>query len=29
MRFLGPVTQLGDRLVRPHDLQVHTGPERG
>ena len=26
MRFLGPVTQLGDRLVRPHDLQLHTGP---
>jgi len=26
MRFLGPVTQLGDRLVRPHDLRIHTGP---
>ena len=26
MRFLGPVTQLGDRLVRPHDLQIHAGP---
>src|SRR5690606_13343823 len=26
MRFLGPVTQLGDRLVRPHDLQIHTRP---
>jgi sulfate/thiosulfate transport system ATP-binding protein len=25
MRFLGPVTQLGDRLVRPHDLLIHTG----
>jgi sulfate transport system ATP-binding protein len=25
MRFLGPVTQLGDQLVRPHDLQVQTG----
>ncbi|CUU58179.1 sulfate transport system ATP-binding protein [Parafrankia irregularis] len=25
MSFLGPVTQLGDRLVRPHDLQLHTG----
>jgi sulfate transport system ATP-binding protein len=24
MRFLGPVTQLGDDLVRPHDLQIHT-----
>ncbi|GIJ49203.1 sulfate/thiosulfate import ATP-binding protein CysA [Virgisporangium aliadipatigenens] len=24
MRFLGPVTQLGDDLVRPHDLQLHT-----
>jgi sulfate/thiosulfate transport system ATP-binding protein len=25
MRFLGPVTQLGDRLVRPHDLVIHAG----
>jgi sulfate transport system ATP-binding protein len=25
MRFLGPVTQLRDQLVRPHDLQIHTG----
>ncbi|GAA1759030.1 sulfate ABC transporter ATP-binding protein [Luedemannella helvata] len=25
MRFLGPVTQVGDRLVRPHDLELHTG----
>src|SRR4051812_41829309 len=25
MRFLGPVTQLGDRLVRPHDVHIHTG----
>jgi sulfate transport system ATP-binding protein len=25
MRFLGPVTQLGNRLVRPHDLQVLAG----
>ncbi|MEV4410392.1 sulfate ABC transporter ATP-binding protein [Catellatospora sp. NPDC049609] len=24
MRFLGPVTELGDRLVRPHDLQLLT-----
>ncbi|MEV6816146.1 sulfate ABC transporter ATP-binding protein [Micromonospora sp. NPDC051296] len=24
MRFLGPVTQLGDQLVRPHDLQIST-----
>jgi sulfate transport system ATP-binding protein len=23
MRFLGPVTQIGGMLVRPHDLQVH------
>jgi sulfate transport system ATP-binding protein len=22
MRFLGPVTELGDRLVRPHDLRI-------
>jgi sulfate/thiosulfate transport system ATP-binding protein len=26
MRFLGPVTKLGDRLVRPHDLLIATGP---
>lgn len=27
MRFLGPVTQLGDELVRPHDLELHrTNP---
>ncbi|MEV0560595.1 sulfate ABC transporter ATP-binding protein [Dactylosporangium sp. NPDC050588] len=26
MRFLGPVTQLGGRLVRPHDLQIGAGP---
>ncbi|GIG88344.1 sulfate/molybdate ABC transporter ATP-binding protein [Plantactinospora endophytica] len=25
MRFLGPVTQLGDRLVRPHDVQIQVG----
>mgnify|MGYP001026584453 CR=1 FL=1 len=25
MRFLGPVTQLGDRLVRPHDLRITVG----
>ena len=28
MRFLGPVTQLGDRLVRPHDLRLTTGSAR-
>ena len=22
MRFIGPVTRLGDRLVRPHDVEV-------
>jgi sulfate transport system ATP-binding protein len=26
MRFLGPVTSLGGRLVRPHDLMVGAGP---
>ncbi|HLT62397.1 MAG TPA: TOBE-like domain-containing protein [Microlunatus sp.] len=26
MSFLGPVTRLGDRLVRPHDLAVSTTP---
>jgi sulfate/thiosulfate transport system ATP-binding protein len=30
MRFLGPVTQLGDQLVRPHDLELHgTDPGGG
>jgi sulfate transport system ATP-binding protein len=29
MRFLGPVTQLGHHLVRPHDLQVHAEPVSG
>jgi len=29
MRFLGPVTQLGDRLVRPHDLEILTGDAAG
>ena len=24
MSFLGPVTRLGDRLVRPHDLEIFT-----
>jgi sulfate transport system ATP-binding protein len=27
MRFLGPVTQLGDRLVRPHDLDLVVGTD--
>jgi sulfate transport system ATP-binding protein len=29
MNFLGPVTRLGDQLVRPHDLEVLTGAEDG
>ena len=27
MSFLGPVTSLGGRLVRPHDIEVFTVPE--
>ena len=27
MSFLGPVTRLNDRLVRPHDIEVYTTPE--
>jgi sulfate transport system ATP-binding protein len=27
MSFLGPVTRLNDKLVRPHDIDVHTTPE--
>ncbi|AEB44982.1 MULTISPECIES: sulfate/molybdate ABC transporter ATP-binding protein [Micromonospora] len=29
MRFLGPVTQLGDQLVRPHDLHLSAGGTAG
>ena len=29
MRFLGPVTQLGPDLVRPHDLELTTEPTEG
>ncbi len=29
MRFLGPVTQLGSDLVRPHDLELHDQPVDG
>ena len=27
MRFLGPVTHLGGRLVRPHDIDISLTPE--
>jgi sulfate transport system ATP-binding protein len=29
MGFLGPVAQLGDALVRPHDLRLHPEPRDG
>jgi sulfate transport system ATP-binding protein len=29
MRFLGPVNQLGDRLVRPHDVTITLTQEEG
>ena len=29
MGFLGPVTTLDGKLVRPHDIDVHTTPEDG
>jgi sulfate transport system ATP-binding protein len=29
MRFLGPVTQLGRELVRPHDVELHTSDPGG
>ncbi len=29
MRFLGPVTQFGTDLVRPHDLELHHDPVEG
>ena len=29
MGFLGPVSRLGDRIVRPHDIAVDTEPVDG
>jgi sulfate transport system ATP-binding protein len=29
MSFLGPVSRLGERLVRPHDIAVERGPDHG
>ena len=29
MEFLGPVTNLGGRLVRPHDVELFTSPVEG
>src|ERR1700759_1595044 len=29
MEFLGPVTRLGDRLVRPHDVEIFLTPAAG
>jgi sulfate transport system ATP-binding protein len=29
MGFLGPVARVGDALVRPHDLRLHTEPVEG
>ncbi len=29
MKFLGPVTVLGETLVRPHDLELHTNDPGG
>ncbi|WUH99856.1 TOBE-like domain-containing protein [Spirillospora sp. NBC_00431] len=29
MRFLGPVTEIGGRLLRPHDVEVSTEPGPG
>jgi sulfate transport system ATP-binding protein len=29
MRFLGPVTQLGPSLIRPHDVHLATAPDAG
>jgi sulfate transport system ATP-binding protein len=29
MGFLGPVSRVGERLVRPHDLTLSPSPERG
>jgi sulfate/thiosulfate transport system ATP-binding protein len=29
MSFIGPVTRLGDRLIRPHDIEVFTSSRPG
>ncbi|MDX6660019.1 MAG: sulfate/thiosulfate transport system ATP-binding protein [Solirubrobacteraceae bacterium] len=29
MRFVGPVTEIGDGLVRPHDIDVRLDPDEG
>jgi sulfate transport system ATP-binding protein len=29
MRFVGPVTEIGDGLVRPHDIDVRLDPDDG
>jgi sulfate transport system ATP-binding protein len=29
MRFVGPVTELGDGLVRPHDIDIRLDPGDG
>ncbi|WP_066934786.1 sulfate/molybdate ABC transporter ATP-binding protein [Microtetraspora fusca] len=29
MRFLGPVTEIGGSLVRPHDIEISTEPRPG
>jgi sulfate transport system ATP-binding protein len=29
MRFLGPVTRVGDALVRPHDVELSRDPGSG
>ena len=29
MSFIGPVNRLGDRYVRPHDIDILLGPEEG
>jgi sulfate transport system ATP-binding protein len=29
MRFLGPVSRVGDALVRPHDITILLSPEDG
>ncbi|GII52313.1 sulfate/thiosulfate import ATP-binding protein CysA [Planotetraspora thailandica] len=29
MRFLGPVTEIGGNLVRPHDIEISADPQEG
>ena len=29
MEFVGPVTRVGEQVVRPHDLEIRLDPSEG